>query len=329
MPKKSQKDITQRVKLDIIKWQLTKKGDKVAVALSGGSDSVCLLLILLELQKSFGFELSACHYNHRLRGDQSDQDEKFVKDLCNKYGVDCFLGQAPKENIYRSEDSARIARYNYFEKLLEEGRANVVALAHNQNDLAETLLQRLIRGTGISGIRSIPLRRKNFIRPLLNIEKTDIISFLEDRNQFYRQDVSNLDTKFQRNFVRHRVLPLLKEKNPNIIETLSVTAKQAEEDYDFLLQQAKEAYLKILDSRDSGKIVLSHKGWQKLHPAMKKLVLRYAISELKTLVDITSKQLAEVVTMLNSGVGKKKKILPYKLQTLLQDGKITILKNNI
>jgi len=322
----SQKSIVSKVKSDIEKLGLIKKNDRVAVALSGGPDSVCLLIILKELKDRIGFDLFACHFNHRLRAEESDKDEDFVRSLCKKLDLECFFGRAERDNLYKSEEEARVARYAFFEKILEGESIDLIALAHNQNDLAETLLFRLIRGTGISGLRAIPVQRKNFIRPLLKIPKNEILVFLKKRGQAFRLDKTNLDIRYRRNFIRHKIIPTLTEINPNIIETLASSAKQAEDDYSYILEETKKYFLNITLSESKREIVLSYKDWLRLHPSIKKSLLRLSISKIDTLADITAKQLDEVVNMLNKGVGRKKKILPRKLQIKLFNDKITIFR---
>ena len=305
---------------------LIEKGDRIAVALSGGADSVCLVKILLEIRDQFDCSILACHYNHRLRGDASDEDETFVKNFCEQEGIELILGSAEKINSFKNEEEARIARYAFFKKIIGEGNVNKIAIAHNLNDFSETLLMRMIRGAGLRGLGSIPLSREKFIRPLLEISRSEIEECLETKKQKYCVDKSNFDLAYTRNKIRHAVLPLLSELNPNVIETLASSAKQIAEDYDYLALLADQAYQKILISRSDNLIVMDAKQLRTLHASLQKLVLRKAIEELNGLIDISADHLSEALLIIEKNESKKHKILPRSLRIELDAGKI-ILSN--
>lgn len=327
MNKYSQKSAVGRVSTYISKNHLICSGDHIVVAISGGADSVCLLSILFELRDKLGIELSACHFDHRLRGAESEADQKFVQELCKRRGIELALGQAPDKNLYKSEDSARQARYAFFEKILEESRGAKIALAHNLNDQAETVLLRLIRGTGIRGLRAISPQRQNFIRPLLPLSRMEIEDYLKKRNIKFRTDRSNADTALLRNQIRHNILPILAKSNPRIVETLNTLAQQSRTDYDYLDNQATKALQKIIITQTSDHIILDYSKWLKLDPAIVRLCLRLSLERIDSLVDITAKQIDDAVMMLKNGVGGKHKILPRSLRIELAGGKIKIVKH--
>ena len=205
----------------IIKEKLFTKNDKLILAISGGSDSVCLMLVLLEL----GYSFDLAHCNFLLRGAESDNDERFVNELSTLYDLRIHVKsfntrEYSINNKISIQMAARDLRYEWFSKLIKEKKAKYILTAHNQNDLAESFLLNLIRGSGILGLRGIPSKNTNIVRPLLNINKKKILDYLNDNKQTYREDSSNRSSKYLRNKIRHTLLPLLEEINPSIISTL-------------------------------------------------------------------------------------------------------------
>lgn len=286
-----------------------------------------LLQILLSLQKNLGVEISACHYNHRLRAEESDGDEKFVKNFCKERGIECFLGRSPRKNKFKNEDEAREARYLFFQKILKGNRVDKIALAHNLNDLAETVLLRTIRGTGLRGIQSIPARREKFIRPLLPCRRTEIEDYLAGQNIKARIDKSNSDVRIPRNFIRLKVLPMILELNPNIVETLSLAAEAAKDDYNFLETEGQKLFDEIaISSHD--KISLNLSAFKALSKSMQRMVIRLAIAKISNLNDISFKQIEEVLWLIEKGEGRKFKTLPRSLHIELQSGKIMLFIDN-
>lgn len=322
----SQKSALGKVRTFILKNRLIEKGDHIAVAFSGGPDSTCLFEILAELQKDISFELSACHYNHRLRGEESEADNMFVREFCRKRGIDCFFGEAKEKNEYKNEEEARNARYAFFQKILQEGSVKKIAIAHNKNDFAETTLMRLIRGSGLKGLSSIPRTRKEFIRPLLCLERSEILNYLSDHNVSYRTDSSNFDQTYLRNHLRLEIIPRLLKINPNLIENLANSSETIEEDYNLLEVYSREVYRQIVLDEDEVLVSFDFGKWSKLHPALQRMTLRLGIEKLQGLSDISYKQLSEIENMLKKAVGKKQKLLPYSLRIELLNGKIIITK---
>ena len=227
------------------KQELIKPGDRLAVAVSGGADSVALLLLLLELHSELGIVLSVAHVNHKLRGAESDQDETFVAELAGKHRLELHAQAAPVNGARDSgiEAAARRLRYDFFRQLAREGRVSKIATAHTLDDQAETVLLRALRGTGLRGLAGIHPRlileergqtMGEVIRPLLGFRRSEVETFLRERGQAWREDSSNRDPAFLRNRVRHRVLPLLTENfGPAAVENLADLAEiaRAEEEH--------------------------------------------------------------------------------------------------
>lgn len=328
MPKVSQKNLVLKVYKSIIAEGLIGEGDTVIVALSGGPDSVCLFDILFKLRDKLKIDLKACHFNHKLRGAESEADAKFVEKLCSDSGIELIAAawKNKPENKKVSEDEARRARYDFFSKISISGGGVVkIALAHNSNDLAETFLMRIIRGTGLKGLKSIPYQRKNFIRPLLKFSRDDIMEYLNTNNIKYRTDKSNDDLVYFRNKIRHKLLPNLKEFNPNIIETLGSAVQAIGDDYDYISAEAEKKLVSIIEKEAGGSIILDHKKWLSLHPALQRLTLRLSIERLGGGEDINFSHIEKVRELLIKKVGKKSLPLPHHLQIRLERGRIIIL----
>lgn len=199
---------------------LLSSGDKVIAAVSGGADSVAMLFALYLLRDELGITLEAAHFNHHLRGAESDRDEAFVTDFCGRYCIPLHLGSgrivSGKKGL---EAAARDARYAFLRSL-----PGKVATAHTADDNAETVLMRLIRGTGLKGLGAIAPVSGNVIRPMLTVTRDDVEAFLEEYALPHVEDSSNAEDDFLRNRIRHGILPLMRAENPRIGENLSAMA---------------------------------------------------------------------------------------------------------
>jgi tRNA(Ile)-lysidine synthase len=229
----------------IRKQESIRPGDRLAIAVSGGADSVALLRLLLDLREELGITLSVAHVNHKLRGEESNEDEQFVAALATQHGIELHACDAPLHGDGKAgsgiEAEARELRYGFFRQLARQGRVTKIATAHTLDDQAETLLLRIFRGTGIRGLSGIHPRIifeehgqafGELVRPLLGFRRAALQEFLRERGQTWREDSSNLDTAFLRNRVRHRLLPLIaREFGEAAIEHMSELAEvaQAEE----------------------------------------------------------------------------------------------------
>lgn len=209
---------------------LLSPGAKVLVALSGGADSVALLVALLKL----GYRCEAVHCNFHLRGTESDRDEAFVRQLCEKKGVKLTITHFDtttyaKEHGISIEMAARDLRYRLFEELRASSGAEAIAVAHHRDDSAETILLNLIRGTGIKGLRGIQPKNGKIVRPLLCVGRTDIIDYLKWREEDFVTDSTNLTTDYTRNKIRLEIIPKLAEINPSILDSIASTAQRMAE----------------------------------------------------------------------------------------------------
>jgi tRNA(Ile)-lysidine synthase len=188
----------------------------ILAAVSGGADSVCLLAALLELKDKFGFSVAAAHFDHRLRGAESDRDALFVGRLCRDLNVTLYTGSADvggyaRENGLGGEEAARRLRYDFFYETGKKSGAVRIATAHTADDNAETILFHLTRGAGLRGLGGIPPVHGHIIRPMLAVTREEVLFFLSGRSLTYVEDSSNADEKYSRNLIRRRVIPVLKQ----------------------------------------------------------------------------------------------------------------------
>ena len=230
---------------------LISPGDSIVCAVSGGADSIALLWALYLLKEEWQLSLSAVHFNHHLRGEASDEDEQFVRDFCNGYGIPLYVGSeyvVPNEKGL--EAAAREARYRYFATL-----PGKIATAHTADDNAETVLMHLPRGTGLKGLGGIAPKRNNLIRPLLSVTRGEVEIFLEEYALPHREDNSNHTDLFLRNRLRHHVVPLLKEENPRFSENLSAMALRLRQDEDALAEIANQKPISITALRQESSAI--------------------------------------------------------------------------
>lgn len=216
--------------------KLISRQDSVLVGLSGGADSVCLLHFLQYLSKEKHFALAAVHVNHGLRGPAADRDERFCKQLCQTLDIDLFIKKVDARKIAQKYDlspehGARKARYRAYMQIAKKWGATKLALGHHLDDQAETVLLNLLRGTQAKGLGGIPLRRPlcigvEIVRPLLCITRAQVETYLTQNKLTYVTDQTNFEDKYRRNWVRHTLLPLLEEKQPQIKQHLAMFATQ-------------------------------------------------------------------------------------------------------
>jgi tRNA(Ile)-lysidine synthase len=240
-------DVYTRWSWEMRRRQFFRPGERVGVAVSGGPDSVLLLDFLTKLAPAMGLALAVVHFNHHLRGAESDADEQFVRQRADDLGLEFLRGEAAVAQVARErrrnlEATARDLRYRFFFALVNQGRLDKVATAHTANDQAETVLLRLLRGTGTRGLGCIyPILDGKVVRPFLTLTREEILLEVRKRKLDYRVDSTNLDPTLRRNKVRMELLPKLqKEFNPKVIALLNELAERAREDEAYLEQQARE-----------------------------------------------------------------------------------------
>jgi len=275
----------EQVLKTIARYRMILPGQQIAVACSGGPDSTALLLILHELSERLGCGLSVCHFNHRLRGEQSDEDELFVRRLAERLRLPIVRQEADIRHSARTahanlEDTARKLRYRFFSSLVQQKQADRVAVGHTADDQAETVLQRLLRGAGTRGLAGIhPLVEGQIVRPLLGLRRQVLRDWLTARKQEWREDVSNFDYQRTRNRIRHQVLPLLCQFNPRIVETLTDMAELARDEEAFWNDYLQPVVLDSASVKD-GEILIDIEQLRQQPAALARRVLRWSIERI-------------------------------------------------
>ena len=289
-------------------------GEKtVTVALSGGADSVALLHILNGLKDEYGIKVYAAHFNHKIRGEEAENDCKFAEILCKSLDIPFIVGSADvplyaKENKLSLELAARKLRYDFLNKEAK----GVVATAHTANDNIETVLFNLTRGTALKGLCGIPVKRDNFVRPMLYCTREEIENYCNKNDLKYVTDSTNLSDDYSRNNIRHNVIPVLKSINTNVVETVLRACGSLKEDYDYIMQISKAEYEKRY-----AKGKLSTVDFSELHPSVAKRVVKMYLESIYE-KDIDMLHINSVYGICVSGG-----------RTGLYDNKTTVCKNNI
>ncbi len=309
------------------KEKIVEDGDVVLAGVSGGADSVCLLLMLEQLQEKIDFSLEAVHVEHGIRGEESREDAAFVETLCKNHGIKChtFSMEVPafaEEHGLGLEEAARILRYDCYKKAAKGVKKEFaekkikLALAHHAEDNAETILFQMVRGSGLDGLCGMSRRRDEglyeLIRPLLAQSREEIEAFLRECRQSYCMDETNLDTEYSRNRIRHQVLPELKQINGQAVAHINQSAAFLQEMRDFLNEEAehiREMY--VVEKKDS--IQLYPGVWEESHEVVQREVLHKAIGQVAgSKKDITRKHVESVRNLYFSQVGRYVE-LPYQV----------------
>jgi len=300
---------------------LISENDRIILGVSGGADSVCLFLVLLEMKKIIPLELNVVHINHGIRGEEASEDSNFVEKLCSENGICCQVFKFDVTNIAKQrgisvEEAGRDVRYETFQKVAKEKNAGKIAVAHNLNDNAETILLSLFRGTGIKGLTGIKAKRNNIIRPLLCVERRNIEDYLNEKQVSYRTDSTNAQDVYARNKIRNSVLPeVVKSINSAAVSHIVSAGASLEEIENYLESQTLKVY--------NGNVIEISE-FVELDIVIKKRIIRKAIEETAgKLKDITATHIEDVLSLCKKEVGKYI-TLPYGLRAIRTYDEIVI-----
>lgn len=305
--------MTEKVYSFVRQHHMIERGDHILAGVSGGADSVCLLLVLKELTEKLGHSLTAVHVEHGIRGEESLSDLQFVEELCKMQEIPCLVYHCDAPGYARArcmslEEGARALRYGFFEQAAKETGANRIAVAHNQNDCGETLLFHLARGTGLRGMCGIVPVRGPVIRPLLIISREEIEAYLTEREQMFCIDRTNLETAYSRNKIRHQILPLLTELNEGAVSHLYQSAemiREATELIDGLVEEAKKR-------RVSGRLM--QESLLREPPLIQRAVALSLLGECAgSRKDLTSVHVTQVLELFSKQTGRRVS-LPYGME---------------
>lgn len=284
-------------------------GDKILTAFSGGPDSVFLLFLLHKFQKRLDIRVSAVHINHNLRGTAANEDENFCREFCSDRKIDFT---AVKKNVrsfavkngYSLEEAGRITRYSEFEKLLKKKKLDKIATAHNAGDNTETVLLNVIKGTGLDGISGIPARRENIIRPVLCFTKDEILTFLEANKIRYCVDKSNEESDFDRNFLRNKILPLIRDRlNPSIDNALLISSENFGNIKDYILANEIKAFRSIAKD-SSGNLLIPVADLMEADKTLIGMLLKNILSR-ELGIQVYSYDIKKVLSLVSAQTGKK------------------------
>ena len=316
------KQVTEWIKKEV----LICEGDTVIVGISGGADSVCLLRVLLELQQTMPFSLSAVHVEHGIRGEASREDAQFVADLCVAYQIplqtyEVDVPEYAKKKGIGLEEAARILRYDCYQKeVLRHGSAKgtvKVALAHHADDNAETFLFQMVRGSGLDGLSGMQPKREfgeraQIIRPLLVVDRSQIEEYLGEIGQDYRTDETNFDTEYSRNRIRHDILPALQQINTAAVAHINQSAARLRQVSEYLAVEVKKAGKQCCLAMEDG-ILIKKEEWEKLPELIRSELVCDVLAEASgSSKDIGAVHIDAVQGLFGSQVGRKLN-LPYSV----------------
>ena len=296
------------IKNNIINMKLINHGDNILLALSGGPDSVFLFHNLRKLRETLSFNLYASHINHMYRGKDAMHDEEFVRKLCDKYGIKLFVKRKnateyAKELKVTEEEAGRVLRYDFFRENLREVGGGKVALAHNLNDQAETVLQRIIRGTGIDGLSAMSFEKDNLIRPMLNVQRNEIMNYLHENNYGYCIDITNTQDIYGRNKIRLNLIPYLEQNfNPNIQSSLYRMSETMERDKKIIEKYIEVKFKEVLKDKSDLRIAMELNLLKTFDIGEIARIIRRGIEELKgNTVNIEMKHIDNAINLISSG----------------------------
>lgn len=334
---KSRKDfeinniILERILKFINEYQLIKSGEKVVLGVSGGPDSIFMLDTLRKLKenKKLDCELVVAHVNHMIREEAID-DEQYVLDYCKKNNIECYakridVQKYANNNKVGTEEAGRILRYEFFDEILEHTNSQKIAIAHNKNDKAETIIMNLLRGAGLTGLKGIePIRNNKYIRPILEMERNEIEEYCEYNSLNPRIDKTNFENTYTRNKIRNIIIPYIKEEfNPNIIDAMNRLSQVVTEDEVFLDEITKEELNKIIINKNSNEIVLDLKEFNTLNKVIQKRMVFFAMSQiLGNSTGIEKIHVDDIIKLCNSNIGNKFLMPNKNIKILIKDKKI-------
>lgn len=295
----------------IRKYSMIVNGDRIVIALSGGPDSVALLYSLSFIREKYSLELYSIHINHCIRGEEALRDENFSVSISKKFDIPCKVIKVDvpakaKELKISEELAGRQVRYEEFNKYAEEVKATKIATAHHADDRTETIFMRIIRGTGSIGFAGIlPVRENFYIRPLIDISKSEILNLLSAENLSFCEDKTNNTSDYFRNKVRNEIIPIIKTCNPNINKNIADMTSILLEEGNFISKIAESEFLASTHEKE-GKIYLDILKIKNLHLAILRAVIRIVFMKiLKSSYDVDFDSCESVISLIDSEVGKK------------------------
>lgn len=273
----------------ILDEQLISSGDTIVVAVSGGPDSIALLHGLCQLKSRYRWKVIAAHLNHSFRGQEADEDGRYVEKIAEELSIPSFIEkinvpQKMKEWGMGSQETSRLIRYEFLDRVARSYPKSIIATAHHADDQVETIIMRLLRGTGIEGLSGIPIKRMEkgvpLIRPLLRVSRSQIEHYCKVQGLFPRTDKSNLSGKYTRNRIRLEVIPLLKRENPEIAQGFTQLSIVSQAENEYMELEAKEQLNSIIAEKETNKIIIEQKDFLRYHVALQRRMIKLILSYL-------------------------------------------------
>ncbi len=301
--------------------------DRIAVGVSGGADSMLLLWALLDKQKLAKFKIHVVHVNHHLRGEESDSDAKFIKDFCEKKHIDYTIvdvdvNKLKQEKKYTLEESARIARFDAFAKIMKKERLNKLFLAHHKNDQVETILMHIFRGSGVSGAVGIKDDGKIF-RPLLDLSKLEILELAKQHGIKFVCDSTNANSDYSRNYLRNIVIPSIEKIYPNVVDAIFEFGKKCKHVQDYIENDVKSDYFE----ENNDYVLIKDEVFEK-NKVLAFECIKTAFKKLKIFSDIEKKHLEMVFKLFKLEVNKSVD-LPHGMQARRAYAGVKLYKKRI
>lgn len=318
----------------IKKYNLIENGDKLVLGVSGGPDSIAMLNILndLRIEKDIelDFNIVVAHINHMIR-DEAIEDENFVKKFCEEKGIEFYsksidVKKLANTNKISTEEAGRNARYDFFDEILDYTNSNKIAIAHNKNDKAETIIMNFMRGSGITGLKGIEPKRKKYIRPLIECERTEIENYCKEKNLDPRIDKTNFENEYTRNKIRNILIPYIKKEfNPNIIKGINNLSEIVTEEQNYLEKIVNNIYSQIKIEETKEKVILDLKEFNKQDTIIKKRILLLSISRIfGTSKNIERIHIEDIIKLCERNIGNKYLTPNKNVKVFVNKGKIII-----
>ncbi|MDR0978757.1 MAG: tRNA lysidine(34) synthetase TilS [Lachnospiraceae bacterium] len=321
----------EQIEKTIKQNSLIDKKDKIVIGVSGGPDSMCLLHFLNAKKDEYQIEIFVAHINHKIR-EEADSDEEYVKNYCEKYKIPVFviridIKKYAKEKKCGEEEAGRIARYEFFDEVLNKTGSNKIATAHNNNDKVETVIMNIIRGSGIRGLIGIEaIRDKKYIRPLIDCKREDIENYCNSNKLNPRIDKTNTENIYARNKIRNVVIPYIKQEfNPSIISAVTKLSNIAKEEDEYINKITEIEYTKIQEKTDKNTIVLDLKMFNKEEQIIKSRIILLSFEKLGVSKnEIEKTNIEDIIKMCEKNIGNKYLIPKKGTKVAVKSGQIII-----
>lgn len=306
----------ERVDSFLKKWKMVQEGDSILLGISGGADSVCLARYFLARREALSLKLYAVHINHMLRGEEAKRDEEFVQDFCHKWNLSLNveyrnIKEESRQKKCSEEEAGRIARYECFEKYAKEYHCGKIAVAHHQNDAAETILFRMLRGTGPQGMAGILPVNGKIIRPFLCLSREEIMDILQNIGQNYVDDSTNTNEEYSRNYIRHRILPEMEHVNQKAAAHISELGMQMQELLAYVTPQMEKLYNENVITNEQGELFLAEKTFSVMSLFEQKEMMRRMLFEISGhRKDISLVHVEQLLALMANKEGKQQNC-PY------------------